>query len=52
MLKQLEKTHTNGEVKEWANFPPGIQLMNKIRGKKNLKTWDISVKNEKVFISI
>lgn len=32
-----------GEVVEWANFPPGVQLLNALRGEKALKTYPVSV---------
>jgi len=33
-----------GEVVDWANFPPGIQLLNAVRGEKALKTYKSSGK--------
>lgn len=41
-----------GEVCEWANFPPGIQALNFLRGKKNLQTYRVSVEDGKVFIEL
>lgn len=41
-----------GEVEKWANFPPGIQLLNVIRGKKALKTYKVSKKNGKLYVNI
>lgn len=32
-----------GEVVRWANFPPGVQLLNVIRGEKALKTYPVRV---------
>jgi len=32
-----------GEVVEWANFPPGVQLLNVVRAEKALKTYPVSV---------
>lgn len=32
-----------GEVVRWANFPPGIQLLNAIRSEKALKTYPVRV---------
>ncbi len=32
-----------GEVVDWANFPPGIQLLNIVRGEKALKTYPVKV---------
>ncbi len=41
-----------GEVIDWANFPPGIQLLNVVRGEKALKTYPVSVKSGKVRIKL
>ena len=41
-----------GEVIDWANFPPGIQLLNVVRGEKALKTYPVSVKDGKVRVKI
>jgi 3-phenylpropionate/trans-cinnamate dioxygenase ferredoxin subunit len=32
-----------GQVVDWANFPPGIQLLNVVRGQKALKCYTVSV---------
>jgi 3-phenylpropionate/trans-cinnamate dioxygenase ferredoxin subunit len=32
-----------GEVVDWANFPPGIQVLNVVRGEKRLKTYPVTV---------
>jgi 3-phenylpropionate/trans-cinnamate dioxygenase ferredoxin subunit len=32
-----------GEVADWANFPPGIQMLNVVRGEKALRTFKVSV---------
>lgn len=32
-----------GRVVEWANFPPGVQLLNVLRAEKALKTYKVSV---------
>lgn len=42
----------SGEVIDWANFPPGIQLLNAVRGEKALKTWPVSVKDGSVQVKI
>ncbi len=39
-----------GEPTKWANFPPGIQLLNVIRAEKSLKTYPVSIENGKVFV--
>ena len=41
-----------GEVKEWANFPPGVQLLNAVRGEKALKTYPVSVKEGNVIVEV
>ncbi len=41
-----------GEVIDWANFPPGIQLLNVIRGKKALKTYKVNVDAGQVTVDI
>ncbi len=33
----------SGAVREWACFPPGIQLLNAVRGEKPLTTWPVTV---------
>jgi len=41
-----------GEVVDWANFPPGIQVLNFVRGEKSLKTYKVSVKDGDVRVSL
>ena len=41
-----------GEVVDWANFPPGIQVLNVVRGEKKLKTYKVSVKDGDVRVSL
>ena len=41
-----------GEVIDWANFPPGIQLLNVLRGEKALKTYKVSVRDGEVRVSV
>jgi 3-phenylpropionate/trans-cinnamate dioxygenase ferredoxin subunit len=41
-----------GEVKEWANFPPGVQLLNIVRGEKALRTYECSVKDGDVRVKV
>ena len=41
-----------GEVIDWANFPPGIQLLNVVRGEKALRTFKVSVKAGNVRINM
>jgi 3-phenylpropionate/trans-cinnamate dioxygenase ferredoxin subunit len=40
-----------GAVVEWANFPPGIQLLNTVRGEKALRTYPVKVKDGKVVVT-
>lgn len=42
----------SGEVVEWANFPPGVQLLNAVRGEKALKTFPVSVEDGQVMIEV
>lgn len=42
----------SGDVKEWACFPPGIQLLNVIRGEKSLKTYSVSVEDNEIFVAL
>jgi 3-phenylpropionate/trans-cinnamate dioxygenase ferredoxin subunit len=41
-----------GEVVDWANFPPGIQLLNAVRSKKALRTYKVSVKEGEVRVDL
>ncbi|VAX31349.1 hypothetical protein MNBD_NITROSPIRAE01-536 [hydrothermal vent metagenome] len=41
-----------GEVIDWANFPPGIQLLNVIRGEKALKTYKVNVNAGQVTVDL
>jgi len=41
-----------GEVAQWANFPPGIQLLNVLRAEKALKTYPVSINEGSVSIQI
>lgn len=41
-----------GEVIDWANFPPGIQLLNFIRSEKALKTYKVTVDAGKVMVEL
>lgn len=42
----------SGAVVQWANFPPGIQLLNALRDEKPLKTYPVTVRGGQVFIEI
>lgn len=41
-----------GDVEQWANFPPGIQLLNVVRGKKKLKTFKVRRRQGKIYIEL
>ncbi len=41
-----------GAVVAWANFPPGIQLLNLVRGEKALQTYKLSVKGGEVRVNL
>lgn len=41
-----------GAVIEWANFPPGIQLLNAVRGEKALRSYKVSVKDGNLRVNI
>lgn len=40
-----------GAVVEWANFPPGIQLLNAVRGEKALRTYPVRIRDGKVMVT-
>ncbi len=39
-----------GEVVRWANFPPGIQLLNVVRSEKALETYPVSEEDGELFV--
>ncbi len=39
-----------GEVVRWANFPPGIQLLNAVRGEQDLATYRVVIKHGVVYV--
>lgn len=41
-----------GEVVQWANFPPGIQALNFIRGEKALATYPVTVEDGQVYVEL
>lgn len=41
-----------GEVVDWANFPPGIQVLNIVRGEKALKTYKVTVSRGQVRVTV
>lgn len=42
----------SGKVAEWANFPPGIQLVNTLRKEKALQTYPVTLADGKVLVEI
>lgn len=51
-LHRAEFDIRTGEVCKWANFPPGIQLLNAIRSEKALKTYPVTVEDGIVVVDI
>lgn len=41
-----------GKVVDWANFPPGIQLLNVVRGEKALRTFKTIVEGGSVKVEV
>jgi nitrite reductase/ring-hydroxylating ferredoxin subunit len=41
-----------GKVVDWANFPPGIQMLNIVRGEKALRTHPVVVDGEFVKVDV
>jgi len=41
-----------GQVTDWANFPPGIQLLNIVRREKALQTFEVHVTDGNVQVNI
>jgi 3-phenylpropionate/trans-cinnamate dioxygenase ferredoxin subunit len=41
-----------GELHNWANFPPGIQLLNVLRSEKALKTYRAVVEGGEVVVEV
>jgi len=41
-----------GEVEQWANFPPGVQLLNAVRQEKALKTYTVVEEGERLFVEL
>ncbi|MBL4866864.1 MAG: nitrite reductase (NAD(P)H) small subunit [Pseudomonadales bacterium] len=51
-LHRAEFDIKSGQVVKWANFPPGIQLLNALRSEKALKTYPVKVENGQVSIEV
>jgi nitrite reductase/ring-hydroxylating ferredoxin subunit len=41
-----------GAVRQWACFPPGVQLLNFLRGQKPLATYPVEIKDGRVWIDV
>jgi len=41
-----------GEVVKWAHFPPGIQVLNVVRGEKALRTYPVSEEDGELFVEV
>ena len=41
-----------GEVIRWACFPPGIQVLNVVRGEKSLATYPVTEKDGELFVEV
>ncbi len=41
-----------GEVVQWANFPPGVQLLNAVRGEKALRTFPVTLAGGEVHVEV
>ena len=41
-----------GEVVRWANFPPGIQVLNIVRAEKKLRTYPVTEEDGALFVEV
>ncbi len=41
-----------GEVDKWANFPPGIQILNVVRAEKALKTYPVTIEAGEISVEV
>ena len=41
-----------GKACQWACFPPGIQMMNFIRGEKDLQTYATKIEDGRIYIEV
>jgi len=51
-LHRAEFDIKTGRAEKWANFPPGIQALNFIRGEKDLQTFPVQILDGNVLINI
>jgi len=42
----------DGKMCKWANFPPGIQALNFLRGEKDLKVFETKEEDGKVWVKV
>ncbi len=41
-----------GEVKEWANWPKGVQLLNAVRPEKALQTYPVMTEGDELYVEV
>ena len=41
-----------GAVVQWANFPPGIQLLNAVRNEQPLKTYPVQERDGQLYVTV
>lgn len=51
-LHRAEFNIKTGEVEKWANFPPGVQVLNVVRGEKSLSTYAATVEDGNIVIEL
>jgi len=51
-LHRAEFDIKTGKAEKWANFPPGIQALNFIRGEKDLQTFAIQVSDGNILVDL
>lgn len=51
-LHHAEFDIRTGAVLTWASFPPGVQLLNLVRGEKALRTFPVTVRDGKVEVEV
>lgn len=51
-LHRAEFNIKTGEVEKWANFPPGVQLLNVVRAEKALRTFPVTVEDDNIVVEI
>jgi len=51
-LHRAEFDIRTGEVHKWANFPPGIQILNVVRSEKALQTFPVVVEDGNVVVEV